>query len=117
MQYKVPRGKGPRGKQIGEHMKVAIYARYSTDLQDKTSITGQISNCEALAAREGFGALTPFHDEGQSGNDDTRPQYQAMLKALKAGEFDGIICDETSRITRNQSELHRLAHFRFPRWA
>ena len=90
-------------------IRVAIYARYSTDLQDKTSIAGQIYNCEALAAREGFDVITHFHDEGQSGNDDTRAEYQAMLKALKAGEFDGIVCDEPSRITRNQSELHRLA--------
>ena len=33
-------------------MKVAIYARYSTALQDKTSIDGQVANCEALAACE-----------------------------------------------------------------
>ena len=89
-------------------MKVAIYARYSTDLQDKTSITGQISNCEALAAREGFEVITRFYDEGHSGNDDNRPNYQAMLQRLNAGDFVGIVCDETSRITRNQAELHRL---------
>ena len=89
-------------------MKVSIYARYSTDLQDKTSIAGQVSNCEALAAREGFDVVTRFADEGISGSDDSRPQYQAMLKRLKAGDFVGIVCDETSRITRNQAELHRL---------
>ncbi len=95
-----------RGK--GDGMKVAIYARYSTDLQDKTSIAGQISNCEALAAREGLEVVATFTDEGKSGNDDSRPQYQAMLRELKSGKFTGIVCDETSRITRNQSELHRL---------
>ena len=44
-------------------MKVAIYARYSTDLQDKSSIAGQISNCEALAAREGLQVVATFTDE------------------------------------------------------
>ena len=29
-------------------IRVAIYARYSTDLQDKTSNAGQVSNCEAV---------------------------------------------------------------------
>ncbi len=76
-------------------MKVVIYARYSTDLQDKTSIAGQISNCEALAAREGLTVSKIFGDEGISGNDDSRPDYQAMLKRLKAGDFVGIVCDET----------------------
>ena len=95
-------------------MKVAIYGRYSTDLQDKTSIDGQIVNCEALAAREGLDIVARFRDEGRSGNDDQRDGYQAMLAALKRGEFIGIVCDETSRITRNQAELHRLtAELRF----
>lgn len=64
--------------------KAAIYARYSTDQQDKTSIDGQISNCEALAAREGLKCVATFTDEGISGNDDSRPQYQSMLPGEEA---------------------------------
>ncbi len=89
-------------------MKVAIYSRYSTDLQDKTSIDGQVANCEALAARESLRVVARYQDEGISGNDDNRPGYQQLLADLGAGKFVGIVCDETSRITRNQSELHRL---------
>ncbi len=95
-------------------MKVALYARYSTALQDKTSIDGQVANCEALAGREGLEIVSQFRDEGRSGNDDQRDGYQAMLAGLKRGDFIGIVCDETSRITRNQAELHRLtAELRF----
>lgn len=95
-------------------MRVAIYARYSTDLQDKTSIAGQVANCEALASREGFEVVARFQDEAQRGDDDRREGYQNMLAALKRGEFTGIVCDETSRITRNPAELHRLvAELRF----
>ena len=89
-------------------MKVAIYARYSTDTQDVMSIAGQVANCEALVARESLEVVARFQDEGISGNDDNRPGYQDMLSRLERGEFVGIVCDETSRITRNQSELHRL---------
>lgn len=89
-------------------MKVAIYARYSTDLQDKTSIAGQVANCEAIASREGFEVVSRFQDEAQRGDDDRRSGYQTLLKALNRGDFTGIVCDETSRITRNQAELHRL---------
>lgn len=90
-------------------MKVAIYARYSTELQDRTSIAGQVANCEALAGREGLDVVARFHDEARSRYDDRRPGYQTMLEALKRGEFAGIVCDETSRATGNQAELHRLA--------
>ena len=95
-------------------MKVALYARFSTDTQDATSIGGQLENCEALAAREGFRVVGQFYDEGLSGNDDGRPQYLSLLEQLKEGKFTGIVTDETSRITRNQAELHRLvAELRF----
>ncbi len=89
-------------------MKVAIYSRFSTDTQDVTSIAGQVANCEALAARENLRIVARYEDEGISGNDDNRPGYQSMLADLKFGKFVGIVCDETSRITRNQAELHRL---------
>ena len=95
-------------------MKIAIYARYSTDLQDRTSITGQISNCEVLAEREGLDVVARFQDEGISGNDDNRPGYGSLLASLKDGEVQGVLCDETSRLTRNPAELHRIvAELRF----
>lgn len=95
-------------------MKVAAYARYSTAEQDKISIAAQVSNVEALCGREGFTIVARFHDEARQGSDDRRPGYMALLAALKRGDFDGIVADETSRITRNQSELHRLvAELRF----
>lgn len=88
--------------------RLAIYARFSTDLQDKTSIAGQIANCEALAAQKGFTVVAQYHDAAQSGNDDNRPQYQQLLADSEAGLFDAIIVDETSRLTRRPGELPRL---------
>ena len=89
---------------------MASYYRELTDLQDKSGSAGPSANCEARAGREGLEVVATFTDEGISGNDDSRPQYQAMLKELSSndGKFEGIVCDETSRITRNQAELHRL---------
>ena len=87
---------------------VAIYSRFSTDTQDVTSITGQVANCEALAARESLQVVARYQDAGISGNDDNRPGYRQLLADLAEGKFVGIVCDETSRITRNQAELHRL---------
>ena len=89
-------------------MKVAIYARYSTDLQDKTSIAGQIANCEAVAKQNDWRIVDHYQDAAQSGNDDNRPQYQKMLTDSEAGLFDAIIVDETSRLTRRPGELPRL---------
>ena len=89
-------------------MLVAIYSRFSTDTQDKTSITGQVANCEALAARESLQVVSRYQDEGISGNDDNRPGYRQLLADSEAEKFDGILVDETSRLTRRPGELPRL---------
>ncbi|MEE8261756.1 MAG: recombinase family protein [Gammaproteobacteria bacterium] len=44
----------------------------------------------------------------RSGNDDNRTSYQEMLDRLRKGRFSGIVSDDTSRHTGNQTELHRL---------
>ena len=89
-------------------MKVATYARYSTNLQDQTSITGQVANCEALAKENGWRVVDHYSDEAISGTDDSRPGYQRLLADSEVGKFDTIIVDETSRLTRRPGELPRL---------
>ena len=89
-------------------MKVAIYARYSTDLQDKSSIAGQITNCEAVAKENGWRVVEHYSDEAISGTDDSRPGYQQLLADSESGLFEAIIVDETSRLTRRPGELPRL---------
>lgn len=51
---------------------VAIYARYSTERQDESSIKVQVENCRALAEREGFEVVEVIKDEGLSGAETTR---------------------------------------------
>ncbi len=89
-------------------MRVAFYARYSTDLQDRTSIDGQYRNCEAVAAHNEYSVVARFKDEGISGSDASRPGYRALLAAAEANDFNGIVVDETSRLTRSPGELQRV---------
>jgi DNA invertase Pin-like site-specific DNA recombinase len=89
-------------------MRVAIYARYSTDQQDNTSIAGQVANCEALAARNDWTITEHYGDEAISGSDDSRPAYVQLLADSEAALFDAIIVDETSRLTRRPGELPRI---------
>ena len=94
--------------------KVCLYSRYSTSGQDRTSTAAQLADAEALAAREGLAVVATFSDEERSRYDDGRPAYQKMLASLQRGEFAGIVAAETSRISGNPAELHRLvAELRF----
>ncbi len=89
-------------------MKMAIYARYSTEQQDETSIDGQFANCRSLALGHGWTVVDEYRDEAMSGSDDSRPGYIKLLADSESGKFDGIIVDETSRVTRRPGELPRL---------
>ena len=89
-------------------MKAAIYARYSTDKQDKTSIDRQIHNCELLAKQHGLSIVEVFKDEGISGNDKSRPGYRDLREALKSHKVSFVLADESSRLSRDPGELHNL---------
>ena len=89
-------------------MKVVIYSRYSTDQQDASSISGQVANCEALAMAKDWQVVERYKDEALSGSDDNRPGYKQLLADSEAALFDGIVVDETSRLTRRPGELSRL---------
>ena len=48
-------------------MRTAIYARYSTELQNEKSIEDQVALCRAHAAREGLEIVQVYSDRARSG--------------------------------------------------
>ena len=93
-------------------MKAAIYARYSTDKQSESSIDDQLRECRKLAERHEFNVVAVFGDKALSGGTANRPGYQNMLVAARAGQFDVIVAEDTSRLWRNLAEqAPRLAEF------
>ncbi len=89
-------------------MKAALYARFSSDLQRATSIEDQFRNCRKRAELEGWAVVTTYADAAMSGTDANRPQYRAMLEAAARREFDALIVDDLSRLTRDAVECERV---------
>src|SRR5581483_6344985 len=88
-------------------MKAALYARFSSDLQRATSIEDQFRNCRKRAELEGWAVVATYADAAMSGTDANRPQYRAMLEAAAKREFDVLIVDDLSRLTRDAVECER----------
>lgn len=89
-------------------MRVAIYARHSTDKQEH-STRDQIARCEAFCRRVGYEIAATFCDEGISGAAmQNRPGIRELIEAALDGEFNRIISEDLSRISRDQGDL---AHF------
>jgi DNA invertase Pin-like site-specific DNA recombinase len=88
-------------------MKAALYARYSSDQQRATSIEDQFRNCRKRAEAENWEITASFADAAMSGSDSKRPQYQEMQAAAARREFDILVLDDLSRLTRDSVEQER----------
>jgi site-specific DNA recombinase len=88
-------------------MRVAAYARYSSDLQRESSIDDQVRNCRRRAAADGWEIATIFADKAITGTNANRPAYQRMLAAAARQEFDVLVVDDLSRFSRDSVEQER----------
>lgn len=86
----------------------ALYARYSSDLQDDSSIGDQFSICETYAKREGF-AIVPrlrFSDEAKtSATLKDRNGWADLMAAVRARECDIVIVECLDRVSRDPEDL------------
>ncbi len=86
-----------------------IYARVSTDNDgQKDSCSNQVALAQKyIANHPNVQLIGTYVDDGISGkNDFTRPQYNAMLQQISAGNVDLIITKALSRL--NRDELNSL---------
>lgn len=89
-------------------MKAVIYTRYSSDRQNDTSIEDQARNCRRFAEREGFLIIRDYQDKAISGTVRLRPEYQRMLEDALSGDFDILMVDDLSRLSRDDYEMKGL---------
>lgn len=82
--------------------KIAIYARKSTESEDRQtlSIDSQVRELKSLALREGF-ELDRVFTESKSAKAPGRPIFNQLYELIQRGEFDGIICWKLDRLARN----------------
>ncbi|MHB8064392.1 MAG: recombinase family protein [Ruminiclostridium sp.] len=92
-------------------MKVAIYSRKSKFTGKGESVENQIQMCKEYAIKF-LGCFEKdfliYEDEGFSGGNTNRPQFQRMLKDARNKLFDIIICYRLDRISRDVSDFSLL---------
>lgn len=86
-------------------LKVAIYARYSSDLQSDASIEDQIRLCEKRAESEGWQVVQSYTDHGLSGASMMRPGIQMLMQDAALGKFTVVIAEALDRISRDQEDI------------
>jgi site-specific DNA recombinase len=85
-------------------MKVAIYARYSSDNQRDASIADQLRICREFAARQGWTVVQEFTDHGISGATLLRSGFQALMRDALNRRFDVVLAESLDRFSRDQED-------------
>ncbi|MBT3022027.1 MAG: recombinase family protein [Candidatus Thiodiazotropha sp. (ex Lucina aurantia)] len=85
--------------------RAAIYARYSSDLQNDASIEDQIRLCSERATAEDWTIQNCYTDAGISGASLMRPGIQSLMQAAMNGEFDVLLCEALDRLSRDQEDI------------
>lgn len=88
-------------------MKVAIYARVSSERQDiDLSISAQLNALREYASRNGHAVVKEYIDEAESGRSIDRPGFKQMIVAArqKTTPFEAILVWKLSRFARNRED-------------
>jgi site-specific DNA recombinase len=89
-------------------MKVAIYARYSSDNQRDASIADQICVCRAFAERQGWTIAQEYSDHAVSGATLLRSGFQALMRDALNRRFDVVLAGSLDRFSRDQEDTAGL---------
>ena len=89
-------------------MKVAIYARYSSDNQREASIADQLRVCREFAARQGWTVVEEFTDYAISGTTLLRSGFQALMRDALNQRFDVVLAEALDRFSRDQEDTAGL---------
>lgn len=98
--------------------RTGIYARLSREdnLSGSMSIEHQIAICkDYLSGKAAFRLTDVFSDNGFTGTDFDRPQWQRLMGAIRSGEINCVLVKDLSRLGRNYIEtgefLEKLCPF------
>ena len=82
-------------------MKVALYARVSTEAQEaRGTIGSQLEALRARAAQDRHQVVAEFLDDGYSGSRLDRPGLDALRDGAEAGLFEAALCLTPDRLAR-----------------
>jgi DNA invertase Pin-like site-specific DNA recombinase len=84
-------------------MKVVIYSRVSTQIQDYKRQTEELKD---YSKRMGWEVLKSFEEKISGGKEnEDRPKLMEMIDYVKKNQVDKVLCWELSRIGRNTIEV------------
>ena len=83
------------------YFNAVLYARFSSDKQQETSITVQLAECRKFCKAHNINIVGTYVDEARTGTNGEREQFQQMLQDAQLGKFNLVIVHRMDRYARN----------------
>jgi site-specific DNA recombinase len=91
---------------VFEMKPAAIYARFSTELQNEKSTEDQIALCRTYAARHQLNIIATFEDKARSGASVFgRDGLMQLMDAARQNLFSVVIVEALDRLSRDMEDL------------
>ena len=89
---------------------IAIYARFSSDLQRDASIDDQVRICRDHIKRAGGNPdkAEVFADYAMSGRGMDRPSFERMMAGINTGRIAVVVTEEVGRISRDFADSAQI---------
>jgi DNA invertase Pin-like site-specific DNA recombinase len=87
--------------------RIGIYARYSSDIQNPSSVDDQVRLCRDLIADQfdGDPQILVFKDAAISGATMDRPGMTRLMEAAKAGRINLVVAEGLDRLSRSLKDI------------
>ena len=86
-------------------VKVALYARYSSDNQRDASIADQLRICRLHAEKQGWQVIEEYADHATSGASLLRPGVQALITDALRKRFQIVLAEAMDRLRATRRTL------------
>jgi site-specific DNA recombinase len=86
-------------------IRVGLYARYSTDMQNDASIEDQLRVCREYASRQGWIVVDSYSDRAKSGASMVRPGLQDLIQDAANRRFEAVLAEALDRFSRDQEDI------------
>ena len=81
----------------------AIYARYSSEMQNEISLEDQEAVCRQMIAEKGGVVVGVYKDGAKNGWSLDREGFQEMRAAAERGKFDSVLMWKFDRLARDHN--------------
>lgn len=86
-----------------KRQRFAVYARYSSEMQNEISIEAQLDRCQKAVAQRGGVIVATYSDMERTGWSLERDGFNDMRRAAERGKFDAVMFWKFDRLARDHN--------------